>query len=98
VRYRAAQADQRPKEEGQNGMSDSQEKVMEWLLTHPGWWRPGQMKPDNYAGGPSAIGRVLRSLLDVGLIDRRKQDRGNGTACFEYQLRRKGKPYERPPG
>jgi hypothetical protein len=70
-------------------MTDSQQKVLTWLEHQrkgsTSWYRPSQIQPDGYPGGPSAIGKVLRSLLALGAVEVRKGDRGNGTTVAEYR-------------
>lgn len=70
-------------------MTDSQRKVLTWLEHQRKgstcWYRPSQIQPDGYPGGPSAIGKVLRSLLALGLVEVREADRGNGTTVAEYR-------------
>ena len=72
-------------------MTDSQLKVLYWLATQRKgskcWYRPSQIHPENYLGGPSAIGQVLRSLVLQGRVEVRSADRGNGTTCLEYRAK-----------
>lgn len=72
-------------------MTTSQLQIFHWLATQrrgsASWYRPSLIKPDGYPGGPSAIGRVLRSLVLAGKVEVRSADRGNGTTCLEYRAK-----------
>jgi len=68
-------------------MTESQKRVLTFLKRSPAWLRPSQITPSDYAGGASSVGRVLSSLLAAGLVEKRKADRGNGTACYEYRAK-----------
>jgi hypothetical protein len=71
---------------GAKAMTDSQRKVLAFLQKHrQRWFRPSEIKPDDYDGGAAVIGRVLGSLMKLGVVQVRKGDRGNGTACKEYR-------------
>lgn len=50
-------------------MTDSQTKVLFWLATHDGWHAPGQIKPADYPGGATSVGRILGSLVEQGRVE-----------------------------
>jgi hypothetical protein len=69
-------------------MTDSQQKVLDWLRLQRGkscWFRPSDIAVPGYAGGPSSIGIVLRALVELRKVEVRMADRGNGTQCREYR-------------
>lgn len=70
-------------------MTDSQQKVLDWLehqrKSSIAWFRPSDIKPEGYAGGASAIGKVLGSLVAEGAVNVDSADRGNGTRRLVYR-------------
>jgi hypothetical protein len=70
-------------------MTGSQQKVLYWLATHDGWHAPGKIKPTDYPGSASCVGRVLRSLVEQGRVEVRVSHRTKGGRAIGFVYRAK---------
>jgi hypothetical protein len=68
-------------------LTESQYRVASFMAARAGkWLRPGEIQPGGYEGGASAVGRVLGSLQELGIVQSQPADRGNGTKCREWSI------------
>ncbi len=61
---------------------DPQGAVLEWLRSHPGWNTPAAVK-NSLRLDRSTWNRVIRTLLDVGQIERTGEKRGTKYRAIE---------------
>jgi len=66
---------------------DPQGAVLEWLRSHPGWNTPAAVK-NSLRLDRSTWNRVIRTLLDVGQIERTGEKRGTKYRAADYSGRR----------